>query len=72
MAQVRAGRPARRWTVSVTRSSAPPAMARSTRAWAIAVAVSGISYDWHTFPAFVAECRARLLAILIDAAASLR
>ncbi|WP_329253181.1 aminoglycoside phosphotransferase family protein [Streptomyces canus] len=39
------------------------------RAWAIAVGVSGISYYWHTFPAFVAECRARLRAILIDAAA---
>ncbi|MFJ3232217.1 aminoglycoside phosphotransferase family protein [Streptomyces sp. NPDC086787] len=34
------------------------------RAWAIAVGVSGISYYWHTFPAFVAECRARLQAIL--------
>ncbi|MFD4142579.1 aminoglycoside phosphotransferase family protein [Streptomyces sp. NPDC058572] len=39
------------------------------RAWAIAVGVSGISYYWHTFPAFVAECRARLQAILTDAAA---
>ncbi|MFJ6016141.1 aminoglycoside phosphotransferase family protein [Streptomyces sp. NPDC092952] len=39
------------------------------RAWAIAVGVSGISYYWHTFPAFVAECRARLRAIIIDAAA---
>ncbi|MCX4625612.1 aminoglycoside phosphotransferase family protein [Streptomyces sp. NBC_01443] len=39
------------------------------RAWAIAVAVSGISYYWHTYPAFVAECRARLEAILADAAA---
>jgi aminoglycoside phosphotransferase (APT) family kinase protein len=39
------------------------------RAWAIAVGVSGISYYWHTFPAFVAECRARLQAIIIDAAA---
>jgi aminoglycoside phosphotransferase (APT) family kinase protein len=39
------------------------------RAWAIAVGVSGISYYWHTFPAFVAECRARLRAILIDATA---
>jgi aminoglycoside phosphotransferase (APT) family kinase protein len=38
------------------------------RAWAIAVGVSGISYYWHTFPAFVAECRARLQAILTDAA----
>ncbi|AWW38884.1 aminoglycoside phosphotransferase family protein [Streptomyces cadmiisoli] len=38
------------------------------RAWAIAVGVSGISCYWHTFPAFVAECRARLRAILTDAA----
>ncbi|WP_091447546.1 aminoglycoside phosphotransferase family protein [Micromonospora yangpuensis] len=34
------------------------------RAWAIAVAASGIPYYWHTFPAFVAECRNRLAAIL--------
>ncbi|MGW0719195.1 aminoglycoside phosphotransferase family protein [Streptomyces sp. NPDC002778] len=39
------------------------------RAWAIAVGVSGIPYYWHTFPAFVAECRARLQAVLTDAAA---
>jgi aminoglycoside phosphotransferase (APT) family kinase protein len=39
------------------------------RAWAIAVGVSGISYYWHTYPAFVAECRARLQEILTDAAA---
>lgn len=39
------------------------------RAWAIAVGVSGISYYWHTYPAFVAECQARLQAILTDAAA---
>ncbi|MFF8714275.1 aminoglycoside phosphotransferase family protein [Streptomyces sp. NPDC015184] len=39
------------------------------RAWAIAVGVSGISYYRDTFPAFVAECRARLRAILADAAA---
>ncbi|TDB74151.1 aminoglycoside phosphotransferase family protein [Micromonospora sp. KC723] len=37
------------------------------RAWAIAVGVSGISYYWHTYPAFVAECRARLEAVLTDA-----
>ncbi|MER8085874.1 aminoglycoside phosphotransferase family protein [Streptomyces sp. NPDC094048] len=37
------------------------------RAWAIAVGVGGISYYWHTYPAFVAECRARLQAILADA-----
>ncbi|MEU2788956.1 aminoglycoside phosphotransferase family protein [Streptomyces sp. NPDC007100] len=39
------------------------------RAWAIAVGVSGLSYYWHTFPDFVAECRARLEAVLADAAA---
>jgi hypothetical protein len=37
------------------------------RAWAIAVVVSGISYYWNTFPAFVAECRARLDQILTEA-----
>ncbi|MFF3391729.1 aminoglycoside phosphotransferase family protein [Streptomyces sp. NPDC002669] len=36
------------------------------RAWAVAVGVSGISYYRDTFPAFVAECRARLRAILTD------
>ncbi|MEV6975953.1 aminoglycoside phosphotransferase family protein [Kitasatospora sp. NPDC093806] len=36
------------------------------RAWAIAVGLSGISYYWQSFPAFVAECRARLRAILAD------
>ena len=36
------------------------------RAWAIAVAASGIFYYWHTYPAFVAECRNRLQAILTD------
>ncbi|WP_354671388.1 hypothetical protein [Streptomyces sp. CSDS2] len=39
------------------------------RAWAIAVGVSGVSYYWRTFPAFVAECKARLQAILTDLAA---
>lgn len=39
------------------------------RAWAIAVGASGISYYWHTYPAFVAECQARLRSILSDAAA---
>ncbi|RZF06885.1 aminoglycoside phosphotransferase family protein [Streptomyces albidoflavus] len=39
------------------------------RAWAIAVGVSGISYYWSTYPAFVAECQGRLQAILADAAA---
>ncbi|GAA1655649.1 aminoglycoside phosphotransferase family protein [Actinoplanes couchii] len=34
------------------------------RAWAVAVAVSGISYYWETFPAFVTECRARVAFIL--------
>lgn len=38
------------------------------RAWALAVAASGISYYWETYPAFVAECQARLRAILADAA----
>ncbi|MEV0775629.1 aminoglycoside phosphotransferase family protein [Streptomyces sp. NPDC050428] len=37
------------------------------RAWAIAVGVSGISYYRDTYPAFVAECEARLRAILADA-----
>ncbi|TDB90284.1 phosphotransferase, partial [Micromonospora fluostatini] len=37
------------------------------RAWAVAVGVSGIAYYWHTCPAFVAECRARLDHILADA-----
>ncbi len=37
------------------------------RAWAIAVGVSGISYYRNTWPAFVAECRARLETILADA-----
>ncbi|MFC8824994.1 phosphotransferase [Streptomyces sp. NPDC057137] len=41
---------------------------RRARAWAIAVGVGGISYYWATYPAFVAECRARLRAILADAA----
>ncbi|WP_353828141.1 aminoglycoside phosphotransferase family protein [Agromyces sp. SYSU T0242] len=36
------------------------------RAWAIAVAISGIPYYWETFPEFVAECTARLAAILED------
>ncbi|MET8825775.1 aminoglycoside phosphotransferase family protein [Streptomyces sp. NPDC004610] len=39
------------------------------RAWAIAVGASGLSYYWHTYPAFVAECMARLQAILTDATA---
>jgi aminoglycoside phosphotransferase (APT) family kinase protein len=34
------------------------------RAWAIAVGVSGVSYYWNSYPAFVAECLARLGAIL--------
>lgn len=36
------------------------------RAWAVAVAASGIAYYRGTFPAFVAECRARLGRILAD------
>ncbi|MEZ7002836.1 aminoglycoside phosphotransferase family protein [Streptomyces sp. AD55] len=39
------------------------------RAWAIAVGVGGVAYYRHTFPAFAAECRARLAAILADGAA---
>jgi aminoglycoside phosphotransferase (APT) family kinase protein len=39
------------------------------RAWAVAVGVSGVAYYRDTYPAFVAECRARLAAILDDAAA---
>ncbi|WP_405112373.1 aminoglycoside phosphotransferase family protein [Micromonospora sp. NBC_01405] len=38
------------------------------RAWAIAVGISGISYYWDTWPAFVTECRTRLETILTDAA----
>jgi aminoglycoside phosphotransferase (APT) family kinase protein len=38
------------------------------RAWAIAVGINGIAYYWSTYPEFVAECRARLEAILTDAA----
>ncbi|GGN87544.1 phosphotransferase [Actinoplanes lobatus] len=34
------------------------------RAWAVAVAASGVAYYWDTFPAFVVECRARLANIL--------
>ncbi|MCZ7436580.1 aminoglycoside phosphotransferase family protein [Micromonospora sp. WMMC241] len=36
------------------------------RAWAIAAAAGGVAYYWHTFPAFVAECRDRLRAIVAD------
>ncbi|MET8540906.1 aminoglycoside phosphotransferase family protein [Kitasatospora sp. NPDC004799] len=34
------------------------------RAWAVAVAVSGVPYYWRTYPRFVDECLARLRAIL--------
>ncbi|WP_328958815.1 aminoglycoside phosphotransferase family protein [Kitasatospora purpeofusca] len=34
------------------------------RAWAVAVAVSGVSYYWRTYPRFVGECLSRLRAIL--------
>ncbi|MEV0899520.1 phosphotransferase [Actinoplanes sp. NPDC049802] len=34
------------------------------RAWAVAVAASGVADYWDTYPAFVAECRARLANIL--------
>jgi hypothetical protein len=36
-------------------------------AWAIAVKVSGVSYYWGTYPAFVSECLSRLRVILEDA-----
>ncbi|WP_445394815.1 phosphotransferase [Streptomyces sp. LE64] len=38
------------------------------RAWAVAVGVSGIPYYWDVLPAFVAECRARLRAVLAELA----
>ncbi|SBT45427.1 aminoglycoside phosphotransferase family protein [Micromonospora auratinigra] len=38
------------------------------RGWAVAVGVSGVAYYRDSYPAFVAECRARLRAILGDAA----
>ncbi|GAA2157974.1 hypothetical protein GCM10009760_60600 [Kitasatospora kazusensis] len=34
------------------------------RAWAVAVAVSGLSYYQDTFPAFADECLSRLRAVL--------
>ncbi|MEV6367650.1 aminoglycoside phosphotransferase family protein [Micromonospora musae] len=37
------------------------------RAWAVAVAVSSVSYYWDSYPEFVRECRARLTGILDDA-----
>ncbi|MEU6483553.1 aminoglycoside phosphotransferase family protein [Streptomyces sp. NPDC046887] len=37
------------------------------RGWAIAVAVSGLAYYRRSYPAFAAECRARLRAIQADA-----
>ncbi|MGW6917153.1 aminoglycoside phosphotransferase family protein [Kitasatospora sp. NPDC054939] len=40
---------------------------RRARAWAVAVGVSGMSYYWDSFPAFVDECLARLAAVLADA-----
>lgn len=36
------------------------------RAWAIAVGVSGVSFYWDSYPAFVAECLRRLRAIADD------
>ncbi|MFJ1754952.1 aminoglycoside phosphotransferase family protein [Kitasatospora sp. NPDC088134] len=36
------------------------------RAWAIAVGVAGLSYYRERDPAFAAECRSRLLAVLAD------
>lgn len=34
------------------------------RAWAVAVGVSGLSYYWGAYPAFVEECLSRLRAVL--------
>ena len=34
------------------------------RGWAIANALNGLPYYWHTYPAFVRECQDRLTAIL--------
>ncbi|WP_241265550.1 phosphotransferase [Streptomyces boncukensis] len=39
------------------------------RAWAIAVGAGSLAHYRHTWPAFAAECRARLQAVLADAAA---
>ncbi|MFD0399410.1 aminoglycoside phosphotransferase family protein [Kitasatospora sp. NPDC127121] len=39
------------------------------RAWAVGVAVGGLSYYWGTYPGFVGECLARLSAILESAGA---
>ncbi|OKJ05585.1 phosphotransferase [Kitasatospora sp. CB01950] len=36
--------------------------------WAVAVAISGVPYYWESDPAFVAECVARLRAVLDDPA----
>ncbi|MGW4378778.1 aminoglycoside phosphotransferase family protein [Kitasatospora sp. NPDC004531] len=36
--------------------------------WAVAVAISGVPYYWHSNPPFVAECLARLRAVLADPA----
>lgn len=37
---------------------------RRARSWAVGIGIGGVSYYWHTYPAFVAECLARLRAIL--------
>ncbi|BAJ32886.1 MULTISPECIES: phosphotransferase [Kitasatospora] len=37
---------------------------RRSRAWAVAVGVAGLSYYRESDPAFAAECRSRLLAVL--------
>ena len=34
------------------------------RGWAIAIALNGLPYYWHTYPEFVHECQQRLRAIL--------
>ena len=38
------------------------------RAWALAIALSGVPYYWSTWPGFVQECLRRLRLILDDAA----
>jgi aminoglycoside phosphotransferase (APT) family kinase protein len=40
------------------------------RAWAVAVGVSGVPYYWSSYPEFVAECLARLRAVLGEAGES--
>jgi aminoglycoside phosphotransferase (APT) family kinase protein len=44
--------------------SLDPSTWRRSRAWAIAIAMSGLPYYWHTYPTFIQECQRRLHAIL--------